>query len=818
MNYHKLKDKLRGKLTHFVEKVREDSTKLSEGLTLKKILQKSFYFFSVTIITLFTSGILLYLSVLGGLFGDIPTKEELKSLQNFTASEIYSSDGQLLGKYYIQDRTNVTYKEISPHIIKALIATEDARFYEHNGIDYVSWLRVFFKTLLLQDESSGGGSTISQQLAKNLFPRPNGGRFTMLKIKIKEAIIAQRLESVYTKEEILTLYLNTVPFGENAFGIETAASRFYSKKCEDITVDEAAVLIGMLKATYTYNPRLHPEKALQRRNVVLNQMVKYDYLTKEEYEQLKSKPITLKYRYHNHNQGKATYFREILRNELQQWAKENKKPDGSSYNIYTDGLKIYTTIDARMQTYAEEAVKEHLSELQKTFNTHWGSSAPWSSDSKILNDAVSNSKRYKQLKAKGVPEKEIQEIFKTPVSMKIFTWKGEEERMMSPLDSIKHYLMFLNAGFMAMEPSSGHVKAWVGGIDHKYFQYDHVNIKTKRQIGSTFKPLLYAAALETGIEPCEYIKNERRVYEDFDDWSPRNADGVYEGAYSMTGALISSVNTISVELLFQTGIDAVINTAKNLGVQSSIRPVPSIALGSANISLFEMVNSYATFANYGKVVKPVYLIRIEDKHGNVLGSWEKREPEKRAVSEETAHQMIYMLQQVINKGTGARLRYRYGLNGDIAGKTGTTQSHADGWFIGMTPKLVAGAWVGADDPRIHFRSLQLGQGANTALPIWGIFMKKVSKDPLLKVYTEGRFAPLPEELFEALDCEDYKEQLDEDKNSIFDFFRRLGKGDSEEEGESGEKVKEIKKDHKKATKEKKKGRFFDRVKGVFSKD
>lgn len=757
-------------------------------------------------ITLFLLAIFMFFfSVKWGVFGPIPNKEAILDFQNSTASEIYSEDSVLLGKYYIQDRTDISFKELPPSLIEALIATEDVRFYEHNGVDRRSLFRVIFKTLLLQDESSGGGSTITQQLAKNIYPRHNYGLLTIPVVKVKEAIIATRIEKVYTKEEILTLYLNTVPFGENAFGIEAASERFFSVSPIDLTTDQAAVLVGMLKATTTYNPRRNPERAAVRRNVVLSQMAKYGFLAPEQADSLKQLPITLKYKYLTHNEGLATYFRAHLRQELLQWCASRTKPDGSNYNLYTDGLKIYTTLNSKMQAYAEAAVKEQMAGLQEQFYAHWKGRRPWYQDENALIKAIYNTPRYQQLKEKGLTEPEIQEVFKQPVPMKIFTWEGEKEVDMSPLDSVKHYLYFLNAGFMAMNPHNGHVKAWVGGIDHKYFKYDHVNEQTKRQVGSTFKPIVYAAALESGIQPCDYIPNERKVYEEYENWSPQNADNVYEGFYSMEGALTQSVNTISVELIMNTGPQKVVDLAHRTGIKSNIKPVPSIALGTANISLFEMIGAYSTFSNEGIPVKPTYLLSIQNKSGKVLEVFEPVVMQ-RALSKTSSIMIREMLKNVIDKGTGASLRYRYGLANDIAGKTGTTQSHADGWFIGITPDLIAGAWVGADDPRIHFRTIQYGQGAHMALPIWGRFMQQVNKDPAFSNIRHARFPRPPMEIVAALDCDPF---MLEEENNFFDFFPLFGKDDQKKERRSEQRSR----DRKRQPKQKK--NIFERFGDLF---
>ena len=721
----------------------------------------------ILLMTVISTG--FYQAVRLGAFGAIPSQEELANFQNNTASEIYSADSVLLGKYYLQERTNVNFQDMSPVLIKALIATEDARFYQHQGVDTKSLIRVLIKTILFQKESSGGGSTITQQLVKNIYPRQSHGRLTIPVNKVKEMIMAQRLEKVYKKDEILSLYLNTVSFGENAFGIETAANRFFTASPYDLKIQEAALLVGMLKATYTYNPRLHPEQAKQRRNVVLNQMAKYDHLSNINLDSLLALPLELKYNNQTHNEGLATYFREYLRKELNLWCQNNQKPDGASYNLYTDGLKIYTSIDSKLQLYAEEALTEHMKSLQDAFLKHWGQTRPWYKNKSTLTNAIYKSQRYKKLKAEGLNEKEIQAKFREPLPMTVFSWEGEQDKTMTPLDSVKYYLYFLNAGFMAMDPNNGAVRAWVGGINHKYFKYDHVNLQTRRQVGSTFKPIVYATALESGIKPCDFIPNKKITYTAFDDWTPGNADGKYEGSYSVQGALAKSVNTVSVRVLKEAKIPPTVRMAHSMGIKNEIPAVPSMALGVADLSLYEMVGAFCTFANRGRPVQSQYITSIVNANGKIVQQYETPQPGKPVMSTRTADLMIEMLKNVVNQGTASRLRYRYGLKNDMGGKTGTTQSHADGWFIGVTPKLVGGAWVGADDPNIHFRSISLGQGAAMALPIWASFLKKIEQNPELSSITKARFSRPSEEIKNLLDCEFYRD----DESALDEIFRKI---------------------------------------------
>lgn len=743
-----------------------------------------------------------FLSVRAGLFGELPTSEVLKNIENNMATEVYSADSVLLGRFFIQERTRTQYNEIPESLINALIATEDARFFEHEGIDYRSLSRVFFKTILLLDRSSGGGSTLSQQLAKNLFPRQDHGWLSIPVNKVKEAVIAQRMEEIYSKEEVLTLYLNTVPFGDNVFGVEMASKRFFNKNIENLKIHEAAVLVGMLKANHTYNPRINPENAFARRNVVFRQMTKYGYLTQEEYDSLSAIPLTLDYRKVTHKTGLATYFREQLRQELEKWSQNNNKPNGSPYNIYIDGLKVYTTIDSRLQKYAEKAMTTHMAELQKVFDKHWASGKPWGSK-EVIDIAIKRSKRYENLEKEGLSESEILKTMAQPVHMKVFNWSGEKEVKMSPIDSVKHYIRFLQTGFLAMDPYNGDIKAWVGGIDYEFFQFDHVNINTKRQVGSTFKPLVYAAAIENGADPCEHVSAEKITYTNLANWSPGNThEADYDKKYSYQGALAQSINTVSVRVLEEVGIAKTIALAEKAGIQSELPQVPSIALGSANISLLEMVTAYCTFANRGYAVTPRRITAITDNYGQLLEVFPPAPERERVFSAETATIMNTLLQAVVNGGTASRYRWKYGLKNDLAGKTGTTQSNTDGWFIGYNPAIVVGAWVGADNPAISFRTTNLGSGANTALPIVALFFKQVQQDPHVKHLGDRRFPEVPYNIRQKLDCEPEKEEKP--------FMEWLFGGKDDKE-----KLTEFEEPQEK--KEKKKNNIFDKIEGLFKK-
>ena len=715
---------------------------------------------------------LLFLLVYAGAFGRLASVDELRNIQNHLSSEIYSNDRVLLGKYFLQDRTNVSLGSIPDHLVNALIATEDARFYEHNGIDRRSSLRVVFKSLLLQQRSSGGGSTLQQQLAKNLYPRKHHSIFYMPINKYREMILGVRLDKAYSKEEILELYLNTVSFGENTYGIETASQRFFNKPPSQLRLEESAVLVGMLKGTSGYNPRQYPERSVARRNLVLSQMVKYRYLDQESCDSLCNLPIKLDYVRITHNEGLAPYFREHLRLDLLDWAEKHPREDGEIYNIYTDGLKIYTTINADLQYYAEEAVRRHMTYLQSIFDRQWGSRNPWGRQDDYIIQQLEKSDRYLQLRRQGRSREESIEALKVPVPMEIFTWKGMQEVEMSPYDSVVHYESFLHAGLLSMEASTGYVRAWVGGINSSSFKYDHVT--SRRQAGSTFKPIVYAAALKNGHDPCTYIANDSVVYEEYDNWTPRNAGVGYGGYYSMKGALSHSVNTISVKLLEETGIREVIGFAGELGIGGELPEVPSLALGTGNVSLEEMVRAYSVFPNKGQVVQPIVLKRIEDRHGNVLFENDPIVSDP-VIDSLDAQVMTAMMQSVVDTGTARILRTAYGFDNEIAGKTGTTQNNTDGWFIGYTPVLITGVWVGGDLPNVRFRYGGYGQGAAAALPIWARYMQSIYRDPLYRNSKQLSFNS-PDEALRRIDCEDYIEseqqfKIEKYRSWIRDIFK-----------------------------------------------
>lgn len=679
------------------------------------------YIFILLILTALIAGAFIY-SVYAGVWGELPTIEELKTIRNDEASEVYSEDGELIGKYYIENRTNVKFNNISNNAINALIATEDVRFYEHKGVDRISLLRVFFKTFLLGDRSSGGGSTISQQLAKNLYPR-NEQQVTLIPvIKLKEMFTAYQLEKIYSKDEILTLYLNTVSFGENTYGIESAAQKYFSASASDLTIPQAATLVGMLKGPSLYNPRLHPERALQRRNTVIGRMIKHDFLTEEMGEEFKKADIGTNYKAVNHYSGLAPYLREKIRQDAAKRIDAYNSEYGTIYNLYKDGLIITTTLDAEMQRYAEEAVGVHMKKLQHSFYTHLGKREPWDNQPEILTNAIKNSTVYKRLKHQALSEKEIMKAMNEKKSMLVYSvYQGETAVNYSSIDSIKHYLKILQPGMIAVDPQTGKVKAWVGGPNFKYFQYDQVD--APRQVGSVFKPVVYSAAISHGARLDAYYKNEQKSYPEYDNWTPRNSNNQYDGYYTLKGALSKSINTIAVDVLLQTGIDTVISQAHQLGIRSELPPYPSLALGVADIPLREMINPFIAFANNGKLTDQYYLSEIKDREGRILFKADIPVAYQ-ALPASDAHIMSNILSAVIDEGTGQRLRTNYGLHNEMAGKTGTTQNQVDGWFIGYNPRIVVGIRVGANNTNIHFNSTALGQGASTALPIFGEFMQR----------------------------------------------------------------------------------------------
>ena len=715
---------------------------------------------------------------------DIPSFEELESPESNLATQVIADDGStVLSTFHIENRSYVTFQDLSPNLVNALIATEDIRFYEHSGIDFPSLARVIVKTLLGGDSSQGGGSTVTQQLAKTLYPRQDLSELgmidkavKMLGIKLTEWGTAVKLERSYTKEEIITMYFNQVFFGSNAYGIKAAAQTFFAKHPSDLTVEESATLVGMVNKPTRYNPALNPDKSLTRRNFVISQMEKAGFLSQAEADSISQIPITLSYKVQDHTSGTALYFRDMLKRTMSasepkrssyrqyedyvvdslQWAEDplygwlnkNFKPDGSKYDIYRDGLRIYTTINAKMQKYAEESVAEHLgADLQGRFDRGLKNlnNAPFANDvelgmaNAIMKQARRDSDRYRNLKKSGMSDDEIYKTFSVPQNMTVFAWNGKRrtyvDTTMTPNDSIRHYKKHLRSSFIAMTPDEGHIKAYVGGPDFKAFQYDNAR-QSKRQIGSTIKPFLYTLAMQEGMSPCDQVANVPQTFIIAEDkiWTPKSTDrDEYIGnMVTLKWGLAKSSNNISAYLMKQYGPEAMVEMMRKMGVGSFLDPVPPLCVGSANISLYEMVAAYNTFPSEGVYVRPVFVTRIEDNEGNVLAQFSTKKRE--AISDKTAYLMANLMQGVVNSGTGAALRSRFGLTGEIAGKTGTTNNNADGWFIGYTPELTAGVWTGFENEQIHFNYIGNGGGSASALPIWGMFMTKVTSDPSLSKY------------------------------------------------------------------------------------
>ncbi len=716
--------------------------------------------------------ILLFYGIVTEFFGPMPSFQELENPKSNLASEVISSDGVILGTYYIENRSNVTYRQISPDLINALIATEDVRFEEHSGIDQRALLRVIYG--VLTGKHKGGGSTITQQLAKNLFPRGHLNKLQLVIRKFQEWVTAVKLERYYSKEEIIAMYLNTVFFGHNSYGIKSAAKTFFNKPPDSLNLQESALMAGVVNLPTRYSPILHPESAMKRRNLVLSQMYKYGYIDRPTLDSVKQLPLGVEnFGVLNHNAGIARYFREYLRRQMKVWCRTHFKSNGEPYDVYKDGLKIYTTIDSRMQRYAEEAVREHLAnDLQPAFYKHWKDipTAPFvfkgfdeqeaeQQVEKILEQAMRRSERFRLMKNAGIPIDSIKMAFEQAVPMKVFSWHGTVDTVMTPMDSIRYYKFFLQAGLMSMETTTGFVRAYVGGNDYRFFKYDHVT-QAKRQVGSTFKPFLYTLAMQEGeYSPCYKVPNisysvplPNGKY-----WTPHNADSKRIGEeVTLKWALANSNNWISAWLIRRFSPQSVIQMARKMGVTSPIPPVPAIALGVPDLSLYEMVGAMNTFADKGVYIKPVFVTKIEDKNGNVLERFVPGKTE--AMSEITAYKMIKLLEGVIESGTGIRLRYKYGYRNAIAGKTGTTQNQSDGWFMGITPKLTTGIWVGAEDRSVHFRTIKLGQGANMALPIWALYMKKVYADPSLGISKTDDFAKPLKNIDVEFDCKKYDQK------------------------------------------------------------
>jgi len=748
---------------------------------IRKIIKALWIFLAVIVLAI----VIVFVSISKGWIGYMPPVEELENPSYKFATEIFSEDEKVLGtwSYSKENRVYTAYKDLSPSIINALIATEDVRFVEHSGIDAKALFRAFVKRGLMFQKNAGGGSTLSQQLAKQLFTE-NVARNTLQRLFQKpiEWVIAVKLERYYTKEEILSMYLNKFDFLNNAVGIKTAAYTYFGCEPKDLKIEEAATLVGMCKNPSLYNPVRFNERSRGRRNVVLEQMRKAGYITDAECDSLQALPLKLTYNRVDHKEGLATYFREYLRgvmtapkpvrsdyrgwqmqkfyedsiawetNPLYGWCAKNKKKDGTNYNIYTDGLKIYTTINSRMQQYAEDAVKEHLGDyLQPIFfkekegskNAPYARSLPEKRVEELLTKAMKQTERYRLMKEAGASEQQIRKAFDTPEEMTVFSWKGDKDTIMTPMDSIRYYKSFLRTGFMSMDPANGHVKAYVGGPNYVYFQYDMAMVG-RRQVGSTIKPYLYTLAMENGFSPCDQARHVEQtlIDENGTPWTPRNAnDKRYGEMVTLKWGLANSDNWISAYLMGKLNPYDLVRLIHSFGVRNkAIDPVVSLCLGPCEISVGEMVSAYTAFANKGIRVAPLFVTRIEDSDGNVISTFAPQMEE--VISASSTYKMLVMLRAVINEGTGGRVR-RYGITADMGGKTGTTNDNSDTWFMGFTPSLVSGCWVGGDERDIHFGRMTYGQGAAAALPIWAMYMKKVYDDPTLGYDQQERFK-LPE--------------------------------------------------------------------------
>lgn len=732
--------------------------------------------------------ILLFFIASRGGFGALPTFEELENPQTNLATEVIASDGVTIGKYATENRTPINYKELPQNLVNALISTEDERFYDHSGIDFKGTARAVIKL-----GSGGGASTITQQLAKNLFTKnASSNKVKRVLQKMKEWVVAIKLEKQYTKNEIIAMYLNTQDFIFNAVGIRSAARIYFGKEAKDLDTQEAAILVAMLKNPRQYNPnrKISKRKSLERRNVVFAQMAKNGFLTEQQKDSLQNLPLKINYTPESHSDGYATYFRSHLQKVMREWVQKNPKPSGEEYDIFKDGLKIYVTIDSRMQKYAEEAVREHMANLQSYFFKEQknNKTAPFydideASVNGIYERAKRNSDRYIRLKAAGKSTKEINKIFDIKTEMSVFSWKGNIDTIMTPNDSIKYYKYFLRSGMVAIEPQTGHIKAWVGGVDNKHFKYDAVS-QQKRQVGSTFKPFVYATAInQLGLSPCDKYPNIRYTipkgkYGIPEEWTPENSDNKYGEMLSLRDALARSVNTMSARLIDMVAPENVVRLAKAAGIETDIQPNPSIALGAVDLSLLEMTSAYSTFANKGLRVEPMIITRIEDKNGTVLKEFTPRTQE--VLSEESAYVILDLLKGVTTAGSGIRLRsdyssagkvatgFPYKFTNPIAGKTGTTQNQSDGWFMGIVPNLVSGVWAGGEDRSTHFAGITKGQGATMALPTWALFMKKCYADKSLNISQED--FEKPENISINTDCdEDSESNLNEIPEGDTDF-------------------------------------------------
>ena len=733
-------------------------------MILKKIKSPYLRYLIIALLGIFLMAFLFVISIYLGVWGKIPATTELSRFEYQRATEVYSADSVLIGKYFLYDRQPIPFEELPKHLLEALVSIEDERFYEHSGVDYPSLVRVAFKTILMQDQTSGGGSTLTQQLAKNLYPRRDRKETNIAVNKVKEMIIASRLEDIFSKNQLLAHYLNTVSFGDNTFGIESAALKFFNKRTKNLNLEEAAVLVGMLKATYGYNPRVFPENSLARRNLVLQSMVNNDFLTDKKKDSLTQIPLKLDYKKYDYNDGLAPYFREEVRKKLLKWSAEEKKK-GNEYNIYTNGLKVYTTLNYKMQSTAETVMRKHMQSLQGQFEKSYGKKAPWTTNNQIIEKAVKATPHYKKLITNGLTPKQAWDSLGRKHSTTLADWNGDKTVEASTIDSVKHYMKFLNTGSLSIDAKTGAVRTWIGGIDFKNFKFDHV-AQSQRQVGSTFKPIVYTAALEVGIPPCAYFSASEVEYENLKGWSPSNSgnkDEIYLN-YSMEESLSNSVNTVAVKVMEATGIETVITQAKKMGVFSKLPEQPSLALGTGEIYANELAGVYASYVNDGMAVLPYLIETITDQKDSVLVNFEPKRAKNKAFSNQTKQIMLEMMKSTINTGTAKRIRTTYKMNNDIAGKTGTTQNNKDAWFVALTPKLVCVTWVGLDNHEIGFKSTSLGQGANAALPMFALWYKELGKDKTFDAITKAKFESPSKYVLDQLNCDPVKRD---------GFFKRL---------------------------------------------
>ncbi|QNN43926.1 transglycosylase domain-containing protein [Pedobacter roseus] len=728
---------------------------MASSLSKTEIRRYSLFLWKILVSCIAIFAIFISLVAVGA-FGALPSFRDIEHPKSNQSSEIIAEDGRPLGTYFVQNRSNVTYKDISENVINGLIATEDTRFKEHSGIDFKRTFTIIGYNLIGKKQ---GASTITQQLAKNLFPREsNLNFFSLVLTKFKEWIVAVKLERNYTKEEIITMYLNTVDFGNQAYGIKSAARVYFNTTPDKLTLTQAATLVGMQKGITMYSPTRHPERSRDRRNTVMALMVKAEFLTQQEFDEQKEKPLNLHFNAATVNDGIAPYFRSVLKNDIRTIFQEQSitKPDGTPYDLDRDGLKIYTTLNYDMQVYAEEAQKEYMKILQAQFIASWKGRNPFKDKTLQIEQGIKRSDRYKSLKLNGKSDDEIKDDFNTKTEMSIFTWKGNIDTVMKPIDSVRYYKMLLRNAMMTMDPTNGHVKAWVGGINYEHFKYDQVKMGT-RQVGSTAKPFTYAVAIENGYSPCYTVPNVPVTIEGYGKpYIPGSSGKPLPGSITLQKALAYSQNYIAAYLMKQVGPVAVANLATKMGIPD-VPAYPSICLGSFDSSIYNMVGAYGAFANKGIYIKPIYLLRIEDKNGVVLFS--QKDIPKPVMSEEVAYVMTRMLKGVVTGGTGSRLNYKYKVNAPIGGKTGTTQNNSDGWFMAITPQLVTGIWTGCEDRAFHFISTSQGEGANTALPIFAGFIKRVYANPSLKI-SHADFEAPKSGVTITYDCDQYQKQED----------------------------------------------------------